>query len=147
MASVSEQDLDDIYPVMAILEARCARLTATRASDDDLRRLAEIHDELECHAAGNDVDAFFEANQNFHNLVEELAGNRWLAQLIQETRKILKLVRRDSLNLDGRVRQSLLEHRAILAALQARDTDAADRLMHDHLLSGRAALNQLHTVR
>jgi DNA-binding GntR family transcriptional regulator len=135
VTQLSEQDLDEIFPVMALLEGRCAGEATTRATDADLER----------HAAANDADHFFEANQQFHNALQELAGNRWLRQLIDETRKFIKLTRRDSLNLEGRLKQSLAEHRRILAAVQHRNADDACRLMHDHILSGRAALARLRT--
>ncbi len=140
----SERDLDEIFPVIALLEGRCAQEAAAKASATDLRRLAAIHAELERHAAANDADRFFEANQAFHDAVQELAGNRWLKQLIADARRVIKLTRRDSLRLEGRLRQSLAEHKGILAALQGRDADQAGRLMHDHILSGRAALAKLH---
>jgi DNA-binding GntR family transcriptional regulator len=147
VTELSEQDLDEIFPVMALLEGRCAHEATRKATDDDLKLLADIHADLERHAAANDADHFFEANQQFHDALQELAGNRWLGQLVEETRKFIKLTRRDSLNLAGRLRQSLAEHRQILAAVQQRDPDAAARFMHEHILSGRAALAKLHTSR
>jgi len=128
---------------MALLEGRCAWEAARRAASADFSELAAIHKDLERHAAANDADRFFEANQAFHATVQRIAGNRFLARMIEDARKVLKLTRRDSLRLDGRLRQSLAEHRAILAALQQRDADKAARLMHDHLLSGRHALSRL----
>lgn len=147
VTEVSEQDLDEIFPVMAMLEGRCAREATLKASAADRQRLTDLHAELEQYAEANDADRFFEANQQFHSALQELAGNRWLGQLIDETRKFIKLTRRDSLNLAGRLKQSLIEHRGILAAVQQGDADEASRLMHDHLLSGRAALARLHTTR
>ena len=142
----SEQDLDDIFPVIALLEGRCAQEAAIRAKPADLERLATIHRQLEQHAAANDADRFFEANQAFHDLLQELAGNRWLQQLIVDTRKVVKLTRRDSLRLEGRLKQSLAEHRAILRAVRDGRGDQAGRLMHDHILSGRAALAKLQSA-
>jgi DNA-binding GntR family transcriptional regulator len=144
VAALSEQDLDEIFPVMALLEGRCAQEATAKATDADLRRLKTIHADLERFAANGDPDRFFEANQQFHNALQDLAGNRWLKQLIDETRQFIKLTRRDSLNPEGRLKQSLVEHRAILAAVQSRDANEAGRLMHDHLLAGRAALAKLH---
>jgi len=143
VAELTEQDLDEIFPVMALLEGRCAWEAARRAGSRDFSELAAIHKDLERHAAANDADRFFEANQAFHAAVQRIAGNRFLAQMIDDARRVLKLTRRDSLRLDGRLKQSLAEHRAILAALQQRDADQAARLMHDHLLSGRDALARL----
>ena len=63
--------------------------------------------------------------------------------MIQDLRKVLKLSRMHSLSLEGRLQQSLDEHRGILAALEAGDAVKAEKLMHDHLLSGREALAKM----
>ncbi|MBA3033067.1 MAG: GntR family transcriptional regulator [Gammaproteobacteria bacterium] len=143
VAELSERDLDEIFPVLALLEGRVAETATRRLTSADFSRLAEIHAELERHAAAHDIDNFFEANQRFHSALQELAGNRWLSQLIDDTRKFLKLTRRDSLRVDGRLKQSLAEHRAILAAMKKQDAAAAALQMHNHILSGRAALAKL----
>ncbi len=91
-----------------------------RITSADFSRLAAIHEYLEQQAATNNVNRFFEANQRFHSALQEIAGNSYLAQLIDDARKVIKLTRRDSLRLEGRLKQSLTEHRAILEALRAR---------------------------
>jgi DNA-binding GntR family transcriptional regulator len=144
VAEMSERDLDEIFPVLALLEGRVAEEATCRLASADFSRLLAIHADLERYAATNDADHFFEANQAFHNCLQELAGNRWLSQLINDTRKFLKLTRRDSLRLHGRIEQSLAEHRTILAAIEKRDAAAAALHMHNHILSGRAALAKLH---
>ena len=145
VTQLSEQDIDEVFPVMAMLEGRVAEVAARRATSADLARLADIHEELEKHAAANNADRFFEANKRFHAALQEIAGNRYLAQLIDDARKVIKLTRRDSLRLEGRLKQSLEEHREILDALRTKDTERARQSMHDHLLSGRAALARLAT--
>ena len=143
VTELSERDIDEVFPVMAMLEGRVAEEAARRATGADLSRLAVIHDELERHVAANDADRFFEANQRFHTALQEIAGNRYLAQLIDDARKVIKLTRRDTLRIEGRLRQSLAEHRGILDALRQGDAVLAGRRMHDHLISGRAALARL----
>lgn len=143
VTELSEQDIDEVFPVMALLEGRVAAEAARRAASTDIARLVAIHGELEKHAAANHADRFFEANQRFHTALQEIAGNRYLAQLIDDARKVIKLTRRDSLRLAGRLKQSLAEHREILDALRSKDPALAGQRMHDHLLSGRAALAKL----
>jgi DNA-binding GntR family transcriptional regulator len=145
VTQLSEQDIDEVFPVMALLEGRVAEEAARRVTSADFAHLAAIHEELERHAAANDADRFFEANQRFHAALQDIAGNRYLAQLIDDARKVIKLTRRDSLRLEGRLKQSLAEHRAILDALRLKDADLAGQRMRDHLLSGRAALARLAT--
>lgn len=145
VTELSEQDLDEIFPVMALLEGRCAAEATQKASEADISALAAIHEQLEEHARNGDADRFFDANHRFHAQLQALAGNRWLSQLIDETRKMVMLTRRDSLRLEGRLKQSLAEHRAILKTIRQRDANETGRLMHEHILSGREALSKLHT--
>ncbi|WP_291991332.1 GntR family transcriptional regulator [Candidatus Accumulibacter sp. ACC007] len=146
VTEVSEQDLDDIFPLMAMLEGRCALEATTRAQPEDLARLDALHGQLEQFAESNEIARFFEANQAFHYQIQEMSGNRRLRQVIQDLRKVLKLTRLFSLSIDGRLQQSLVEHAAILAAIKAGDAAGAQAAMHDHILAGRQALARSHVA-
>ena len=143
VTEISRQDLDDIFPLMAMLEGRCASEAVSRAAPEDIGTLREIHERLELSAREGRIDAFFEANQEFHRKIQELSGNRWLLSVIQDLRKVLKLSRLHSLSLEGRLQQSLEEHRAIMAAMEAGNPAAAESVMQEHLLSGRSALAKM----
>jgi DNA-binding GntR family transcriptional regulator len=143
VAEISERDLDDIFPLMAMLEGRSAREAAQKCLPEQLARLEQLHAELEHYSASGQVDRFFVANQDFHRQIQELSGNRWLLQLAQDLRRVLKLTRLHSLSVDGRLQQSMAEHQAIMSALRARDADAAEIAMREHLLASREALTHL----
>lgn len=144
VTEVSEQDLDDIFPLMAMLEGRCALEATTRATPGNLAELDKLHGQLERFAESHEIERFFEANQAFHYQIQEMSGNRRLRQVIQDLRKVLKLTRLLSLGIDGRLQQSLAEHAAILAAIKAGDAAGAQAAMHDHILAGRKALARSH---
>ncbi len=145
VTEISEQDLDDIFPLMAMLEGRCAGEASQRARPEEMQQLETIHSELERHAQNQQIEQFFEANQAFHLRIQEISGNRWLLQMIQDLRKVLKLTRLHSLSIEGRLQQSLLEHRTIMAAIKARDAQGAEEAMRAHLLAGRQALSKAST--
>jgi DNA-binding GntR family transcriptional regulator len=147
VTEISERDLDEVFTIMSMLEGECARLSAARANKADLTRLQAVHAELEKAAAAADIDAYFEANQAFHHGLQELADNRWLQHVIEDLRKVIKLSRHHSLFSEGRLEQSLAEHRAILDALLAGDATQAEALMRSHILSGRAALARIADAR
>src|SRR5574343_285667 len=140
---VTEQDLDDIFPVIALLEGRCAYEAALQATDADLAALQALHQQLESSAAQGCIQDYYAANYAIHEAVIAIAGNKWLAQVIGDLRKILKLARLQQLNAPGRLSKSLAEHMAIFAALKARDAEGADAAMRTHLTRQREALRQL----
>jgi DNA-binding GntR family transcriptional regulator len=143
VTEISRQDLDDIFPLIALLEGRCAFEAVQRAKAAELAELTAIHEQLERAAATQQIALFFEVNQEFHRRIQAMAGNRWLLSVIQDLRKVLKLSRLHSLSLEGRLQQSLAEHRDILRHIEAQDAAGAERAMYAHILSGREALARM----
>lgn len=140
---VTEQDLDDIFPVIALLEGRCAYEAARHATDADLAALATLHDRLNGHARAGRINDYYATNFTIHEAIILLANNRWLALAIADLRKILKLARLQQLHAPGRLTQSLSEHMTVFAALQSRDSEGAEAAMRTHLLRQREALRDL----
>jgi DNA-binding GntR family transcriptional regulator len=140
---VTEQDLDEIFPVLALLEGRCAREAAVNATDADLQELEVLHDKLNRHAKARRINEYYAANFAIHEAIITLANNRWLALVIGDLRKIVKLARLQQLHAPGRLDQSLSEHMAVFAALKARDPEGAEAAMRTHLTRQRVALREL----
>ncbi len=140
---VTEQDLDDIFPVIALLEGRCAYEAARNATDADLVELTILHDRLNAHAKAGRTTDYYATNYLIHEAIITLANNRWLAQAIADLRKILKLSRLQSLGAQGRLAQSLSEHMTVFAALKSRDSEGAEVAMRTHLTRQREALREL----
>lgn len=140
---LSDEDADALFPVMALLEGRCALEAASKASDDDLRALQRLHDDLERHAAAEDIDGYYRANHEFHSTVQRLASNRWLDRVTGDLRKFMRLMRGRQLQLPGRIAASINEHRVLIDAFVQRDAARAERAMHDHLMAQLVALKKL----
>jgi DNA-binding GntR family transcriptional regulator len=140
---VTSQDLDEIFPVIALLEGRCAHEAALKATDADLAALTTLHERLQKAAKAQRINDYYEANFAIHEAIILLANNKWLAQVIGDLRKILKLARLQQLHAPGRLQQSLSEHMAVFAALQARDAQGAEAAMRTHLTRQREALREL----
>ena len=134
VTEVSERDLADVYHLLALLESDAAGVVAEQATPQQLKELQNLHDELE-KAAGN-RERFFEINEAFHMRLLEIANNRWRDQMVADLRKVMKLNRHNSLLKAGRIDESLMEHRDIMAALLTRNAEAAMSRMRDHFRSG-----------
>jgi DNA-binding GntR family transcriptional regulator len=131
VTEMSEDDADELFPVMALLEGRCAFEAVRKATPAEIARLRQLHEALERHAAAHDIDGYYRANHDFHSTVQALADNRWLDRATNELRKFLRLLRGRQLNWPGRIEDSINEHRVLMAAFEQRDAARAERLMHD----------------
>lgn len=134
VTEMSEKDLRDVYHLLGLLESDAAGVVATIATPEQLKELQDLHAELE--AAAGERERFFAVNERFHMRLLELADNRWRRQMVADLRKVMKLNRHNSLLKQGRIEDSLNEHRAILAAMVARDAKAAAGAMQAHFARG-----------
>ena len=137
VTEVNEKDMVDIYHLLGLLESDAAAAVAEHASPAQLKELQSIHDELESAGRGTpDRARFFDINERFHMRLLEIADNRWRSQMVSDLRKVMKLNRHHSLFKSGRIEESLAEHRAVMAALQAQDAVAAQQRMLAHFQNG-----------
>ena len=134
VTEMSEKDLRDVYHLLSLLESDAAGVVAERATPEQQQTLRDLHAELES-AAGN-REAFFSVNERFHMALLDMADNRWRSQMVADLRKVMKLNRHNSLFKQGRIEDSLGEHRAILAAMVARDAKGTALAMQAHFAQG-----------
>ena len=140
---LSSRDLENIFPLMAMLEGRCAFEAAQKVTDADLQRLEPLHQDLRRHAERGLIDDYYAANARIHVAIPDLADNRWLSSLIDNLRQVLSLSRHRSLTCPGRIDESCAEHLAIFAALKARDPEGAEAVTRKHLMRQLDALRIL----
>ena len=136
VTEVSKADLNEVYHLLGLLEADAAADAARHATPAQLAELEALHTELE---AAQGTEAFFAVNVRFHARLLAISNNRRRDQMVVDLRKMMQLVRINSLHKSGRVAESLQEHRMILDALRRRDPEAARASMHEHFRRGREA--------
>ena len=138
VTEVSERDLADVYHLLALLESDAVAVVAERATPEQIASLRALHAELEAAALPGTAnrDRFFAINERFHMQVLAIADNKWRDQMVADLRKVMKLNRHNSLLKAGRIDESLAEHRAVMAAIEARDPAAAMAQMQAHFRSG-----------
>lgn len=134
VTEVSEQDLAEVYHLLALLESDAAAVVAERATAPQLKELQKLHKELE--AAVKDRERFFALNERFHMRLLEIAGNKWRNQMVADLRKVMKLHRHNSLLKSGRIQESLDEHARVMEALAKRDAERARERMQEHFRNG-----------
>ena len=138
VTEVSDKDLRDVYHLLSLLESDAAGVVATQATAAQLTELQSLHAALEAAVQPDQVDRdrFFELNEAFHMRLLEIANNRWRDQMVTDLRKVMKLNRHNSLLKSGRIKESLAEHRAIMAALTSRNSEATAQRMREHFANG-----------
>ena len=139
VTELSAQEVDSLFPVLAMLEARCAAEAVRHQSASDVRRLDAIHQKMETHVAAGDVEAYHRTTDELHQQLHMIAGNPWLLRATSDLRRFLRLARGMTQESGGRLLQSLAEHRTLMKAIARGDADSAEQVMHHHLLAHQKA--------
>lgn len=124
--------LDDLAVVRGSLEGSMATAAAERISPENATVLGAAYERMV--STLDDIDAYNEADFNFHNAVMEQSGNRLAANI----NRILFARARASSRFTGTPQQearelTLEEHRRVLEAIVGGDATGAEQAMRDHI--------------
>jgi len=143
VVSLSKEDLLDLLVVRESLEGMACRLASQNMSEADLTRLDDMLKTHEkAHAMRTGRGYFQEPGDgDFHQFILAACGNARLTGMLgDELYSLLRLYRHRLSMRPGRPAEALEEHKKIVAALRARDPDAAEAAMRAHLRSSRSAV-------
>lgn len=128
----SEQDLTELFYVREALEGMAARLAAENAMPGEIAAIRELLDDMEVVLRRGDVGALRRLTGEFHKLVCRAAHNNRLLQSLQSLLDHVRGFQTSTLYSEGRPAEAMEEHRALLAAIEARDGEGAERLAREH---------------
>ncbi len=138
----SKREIVEMITVWAAIESMAARLAATSATAEDIAALRAQLARFEDDPSGQ-LSEYSDANMAFHKAVIRLGGVALMADLTGTLFIHMRAVRAVTMTQDNRARRSVADHRAIIAALEARDPDRAERLVREHTM-GLAAHVERH---
>jgi GntR family transcriptional regulator, transcriptional repressor for pyruvate dehydrogenase complex len=117
--------------VRAILEPEIAGLAATRAQESDLAIMREAVAVMD--RAGQDPDAYIEADLDFHLALAEAAANPLILSLIDSIVGLLREQRLRIFKVPGGPERGQVHHKRILEAMERRDSEKTRDAMKAHL--------------
>lgn len=132
VAHLSQQQVIELYAMRQILEGSAARFAATHATPDEIAILYQLQEELK--AAEGDPLLHTNLNRQFHQAIYEAAHNRYLMQTLDSLLDSFALLRNTTFRLPHRQRDSHDERRRIIAAIEKRDPDLAEKEAREHIL-------------
>lgn len=132
--SFTVDDLSEVFMVRASLESLAARLAAERITDKELEHLEEILEQMLEAAKNGDVVNRTAFNNEFHDAIISVSGNKLIARLSRNLRFASwshtsgSLTSMDHIGIAKR-------HTLIIDSLRSRDPDRAEKVMRDHIMN------------
>jgi DNA-binding GntR family transcriptional regulator len=131
------REIEDVFIVREALDALAARLAAHRITPSELGRLRVVVDSMEDAISTGRREQVVVANTHFHDVIYAAAGNEMLERLGRDLREFVRRFTTLPFASPDRVDHVLVEHRAIVAALEAHDPEAAEAASRQHLAAAR----------
>lgn len=127
---LQRQEVEELTEARRVIEVQLAALAAERATPEQVDALRRAVERMEA-AAANAYD-YPEADVEFHLVLAEAAGNRYLLRAMLDIRSLLRqdmeLGAEAAIRRFGDLRISVASHRRLLEAIEARDPEAASKL-------------------
>ena len=130
----SREELVEIIKIWAALESMAARLTAERASNEEIASLREIFATFENGQLAAKLDEYSDANLAFHARIIELARSATLSKMADALMIHVRSIRHRTISEDHRFERSMVDHMHIINALESRNVELAERLVREHAL-------------
>lgn len=131
VASLSHNQLAELYVVRSALEGLAASLAAQHATPEEISVLRDMVEEDRKRLS--DPAALARSNRRFHKQLHLASHNRYLVQQLDLVHRTMALLATTSLAAEGRSEKAIAEHDAIVTAIEARDQDAAHTALKTHI--------------
>ena len=134
IATVSRQDIRDIYEIRGLLEPEVVRQITPRIPEPVLDELDRSLAKTQTQFDAGDVSEHFESDIYFHDTVLGFVENSLLKGILDALQNRISIIRRFANSKPGpHLVESLREHRAVLQSIRQRDPERAAELMRYHL--------------
>lgn len=146
VVGISREDMLDMYEIRMQIEGAAARRAAQRVTDGELKAMGEtlaLQRYYVEKGGENSSDQIKNLDSSFHELLYRASGSKPYCDTLLTLHKRITKYRRASVSKHSRAIRSLEEHEAIYAALSARDADAAEKAVTEHVRNARDRIAEM----
>jgi DNA-binding GntR family transcriptional regulator len=130
-------DFIEMMDAMGMVIGSAASLACRRLTEEQFARLDEIVAQAESAAAKNDFVRLTDLDYDFHRILAEATGNRYLSQYLLHLHRAATRFNYAAWLRDGHTGESLGEHRRIVDTFRQRDPAQSKTVMLEHIEGAR----------
>lgn len=132
---LNEEELRELFDLMGGLEALAGRLACERITDEEIRRIEKIHQDMYFFYLRKDLPEYFRRNREIHEAIVKAAGNQSLSDMYNAIYSRVRRVRftANMVKETDRWSAAMREHELILDALRRRAGAELGEILFNHL--------------
>jgi DNA-binding GntR family transcriptional regulator len=132
ITEITLESIKEIYEVRESLEVVAVYDLAQKIDEPGLARIGESLEEMRKALDNHNVDNFFNLDLDFHSIIVDLHGNKTMAKILDQLHDKIQRIRYLTVNIEGRVQNTIDEHEIIYNALKDHDGKAAVDAIRSH---------------
>ncbi len=133
VAEITVSELEDVLEVRLALEELAVKHACRKHTGEQIAKLQKAAAEFRRVLHGSDISAYAQADEDFHEIIYKMAGNRRLMQMLNNLREQMYRYRLEYLKDKSSHAQLVWEHDEIVNALEAGDEEKALKIMTQHV--------------
>jgi DNA-binding GntR family transcriptional regulator len=130
----SKREILEMIEVWAALESMAARLATERATSAEIASLRRMFATFEGDQISAHIDEYSDTNIAFHQAILRMSRCDLLLRTAENLFIHMRAIRHKTIHENRRAERSIIDHLAIIQALENRDTELAERLVRRHTL-------------
>jgi DNA-binding GntR family transcriptional regulator len=140
------EDVEDLYACRVFVEGMTARYAASEITDDEIHELTDLHHRMLRCVTPQELPEYRELNRRFHSLLFNASRRSYLIRSLGQlwaafpTMLWSNIPHAAQQSAPGRDEADAAEHEAIVRAIAARDPDAAEQAVKQHIEAAGMAL-------
>lgn len=140
VARITEEQIEELFPIMASLERLAGLLACERISNADVRRVRALHDKMMQHFKSGNESEYLRQNRLIHEAFFEIAGNTMLSALYQQILTRIHVCRFVVRKSPEHWQRAVAEHEQMIELLEARDGAKLAALLEFHITGTTAGI-------
>lgn len=129
VAKITHEEIEQIFPIMGVLEALAGELACERISEEDLEKLRRLHKTMIGHYRRGEWLPYSKLNRAIHEAIFTAAGNASLSSIYQQLIIRIHAIRFVAKKTPERWDQAADEHEQMMEALERRDGKRLAKIM------------------
>ena len=141
VTTLSVQDAAQLYDCRLALEqlaivSACEQITSKQLKQ--LEKYVLLAEKFAHPSSKSDSSKLLEIDYQFHHLIAESSGNKWLLTLLEQVFDKMSLLRVQTTKHNPQVLEIRLEHRQVYNAIAEKNLDLAQATIKEHLIASKA---------
>jgi DNA-binding GntR family transcriptional regulator len=130
---ITVEDIEEVFPVMGALEALSGELACQNITDEQLRKIRKLHQEMLREYEKRNLNGYFQKNQEIHEAILTAARNHTLTTQYNSLAFRIRRARYVANMSSNRWSEAIEEHEQIIDCLERRDGKRLSEVLKEHL--------------